>query len=64
MEDFWIFGDWGYGDDEDNRYSNRNQYGDTRLEKKLWGDADTILAGTGYGTKDAYIYAGDGDDYV
>lgn len=63
-EDFWIFGDWGYGDSESARYVNTNQYGDTRLEKKLWGDADTILAGTGYGTNNAYIYAGDGDDYI
>ena len=60
--DMLIFGDWGYGPDGD-RYA-LPQYGDTRLEKKLWGDADTILAGVGKNQNTLSIFAGDGDDYV
>ena len=60
--DMILFGDWGYGA-EDSRYAG-TQYGDTRLEKKLWGGADTILAGYGKSGNTLSIYAGDGDDYV
>lgn len=70
-----IFGDWGYGP-EDNRYGvpddvygvhdASTQYGDPRLEEMLVGDDDVILIG--YGDYDAenevYVYAGDGDDLV
>ena len=57
-----IFGDFGYGA-EGSRFTG-TQYGDTRLEKKLWGDADII--DVGYGTADhaLLVYAGDGDDYI
>ena len=39
---FIVFGDWGYG--VDGSYEG-TQYGDPRLEKKLHGDADTIIFG-------------------
>ena len=57
-----IFGDWGYGD-EGSRYTG-TQYGDTRLEKKLWGDSDIIDIGVGDGFNEITVYAGDGDDYI
>ena len=57
-----IFGDWGYGA-EGNRYSGP-QYGDSGLEKKLWGDADIIDIDDGEGKYTINVYAGDGDDYI
>ena len=63
MDDtYTIFGDFGYGA-EGSRFTG-TQYGDTRLEKKLWGDADVIDIGYGYGDNDIIVYAGDGDDYI
>jgi hypothetical protein len=34
-----IWGDWAYGPESDPT-DETMQYGDTRLEKKLWGDDD------------------------
>ena len=58
-----MFGDWGYG--VDGSYEGE-QYGDTRLEKKLQGDADTIIFGDSPNTANSAqtFYAGDGDDVV
>ena len=39
-----VFGDWGYGP-EDNPYDPTMQYGDETLEKKKWGDDDIIEFG-------------------
>ena len=76
--DLTIFGDWGYGP-EDNRYGVADgdegvhdaslMYGDPRLEEMLVGDDDEILIGYGYNSDTSYdnevhVYAGDGDDLV
>ena len=60
---FIVFGDWGYG--EDGSYEGV-QYGDPRLEKKLQGDADTIIFGDSPNTfwSGQTFYAGDGDDVI
>ena len=64
-----IFGDWGYGA-EDDRYgiAPGNQYGDERLEPQLQGDDDIILVIRGDNsadeTEEAYVFAGDGDDEI
>lgn len=70
-----IFGDWGYGP-EDNRYGIDSDdygeldaslmYGDPRLEEMLVGDDDVILIGYGDTSEEneVNVYAGDGDDLV
>ena len=40
--DLLIWGDWAYGPEED-PYNRDLQYGDSSLEKKLWGDDDVIV---------------------
>ena len=39
-----VFGDWGYGPEED-RYNDSMQYGDIHLEEKLHGDDEIIIFG-------------------
>ena len=65
----YLFGDWGYGPEDDPYDLNRlNQYTDSRLEKKLHGDDDIILTGDGGGNYGGgapiYTFAGDGDDVI
>ena len=65
----YLFGDWGYGP-EDDPYNlfRENQLTDSRLEKKLHGDDDIILTGNGGGINGGgapiYTFAGDGDDVI
>ena len=64
-----LFGDWGYGP-EDDPYNifRENQLTDSRLEAKLHGDDDIILTGEGGGiaggSAPIYTFAGDGDDVI
>ena len=64
-----LFGDWGYGPEDDPyNISRENQLQDSRLEKKLHGDDDIILTGEGGGVDGGgaplYTFAGDGDDVI
>ena len=70
----FIFGDWGYGLEENPYIADRiMQMLDTRREKKLQGHDDIIYTGNGGGAaggaaniggRPLHVYAGDGDDVV